>query len=200
MLAGIAFGIERTPGDDWFDTILDVDTELFVDPFTIFKETSGPWEDAHDRLVGHFNRAFILIAEGNRNPASPAYKKALALLEFKEPHELCLGYTAKGTRGSGSSGCLAGLMAEAIVAAIERGLEHPSHFEELGILQERIGGVGASEDVHTQTRERDRKVAPSLRKNLRVATTSHCPNSCPGAPLAPAPSKQKPRFRGAFVL
>jgi hypothetical protein len=149
MLASSAFKITRTSKDDWFDTILDVDTELFVDPFTIFKETTGPWKVAHDRLIGHFNRAFILIAEGNRNPASPAYKKALALLEFKEPHELCLGYTAKGTRGSGSSGRLAGLMAEAIVAAIERGLEHPSHFEELGILQERIGADRISDAACT---------------------------------------------------
>src|SRR5829696_1959820 len=121
MLASSHFGITRTNADDWFDTILDVDTELFVDPFTIFKETNGLWADAHDRLIDHFNRAFILIAESNRNPQSLAYKKALALLAFKEPHEMCLGYTAKGTRGSGSGGKLAGLMAQAIVAAISRG-------------------------------------------------------------------------------
>ena len=104
MLASSHFRINRTDADDWFDTILDVDTELFVDPFAIFKETADLWADAHDQLIEHFNRAFILIAEGNRNPQSLAYKKALALLEFKEPQELCLGYTAKGTRGSGSSG------------------------------------------------------------------------------------------------
>jgi hypothetical protein len=149
MLASSHFEITRTDADDWFDTILDVDTELFVDPFTIFKETRGLWADAHDRLIEHFNRAFILIAEGNRNPESLAYKKALALLEFKEPHELCLGYTAKGTRGSGSSGKLASLMAQAIVAAISRGLDHPRHFEELGILQERIGADRISDATCT---------------------------------------------------
>jgi hypothetical protein len=122
---------------------------VFVDPFTIFKEAAGRWADAHDRLIEHFNRAFILIAEGNRNPDSPAYKKALALLEFKEPSELCLGYTAKGTKGSGSSGKLAKLMAQAIVAAISRGLDHPRHFEELGILQERIGADRISDAACT---------------------------------------------------
>jgi hypothetical protein len=52
VLASTALEIKRTRKDDWFDTILDVDTELFVDPFTIFKETSGSWKGAHDRLVG----------------------------------------------------------------------------------------------------------------------------------------------------
>lgn len=149
MLASTHFGISRTGEDDWFDTILDVDTELFVDPFTIFKETDGLWADAHDALIAHFNRAFILIAEGNRDPSTLAYKKALALLEFKEPHELCLGYTAKGTRGSGSGGKLGKLMGEAIVAAISRGLDHPQHFEELGVLQERIGADRISDATCT---------------------------------------------------
>jgi hypothetical protein len=149
MLASSYFGISRTVEDDWFDTILDVDTELFVDPFTIFRETDGLWAEAHDALIEHFNRAFILIAEGSRNPSTIAYKKALALLEFKEPRELCLGYTAKGTRGSGSGGKLAKLMADAIVAAISRGLDHPRHFEELGILQERIGADRISDTTST---------------------------------------------------
>ena len=59
------------------------------------------------------------------------------MLEFREPREPCLGYTAKGTSGSGSGGKLGRLMAQAIVAAINRGLDHPKHFEELRILQKR---------------------------------------------------------------
>ena len=148
MLASAHFDIARSDSDDWFDTILDVDTELFVDPFLVFKET-GLWGDAHDQLIAHFNRAFILIAEGDRNPQSLAYRKALGLLEFKEPRELCLGYTADGTRGSGSGGKLGRLVAQAIAAAIERGLEHPDHFEELGILQEGIGADRISDATCT---------------------------------------------------
>lgn len=74
MLASVQFGITKAADDDWFDTILDVDTELFVDPFLVFKEETGLWDDAHDQLIAHFNRAFILIAESNRNPQSPASK------------------------------------------------------------------------------------------------------------------------------
>lgn len=139
MLASVHFGIERSKEDDWFDTILDVDTELFVDPFLVFKEDTGQWAGAHDKLIEHFNRAFVLIAEGNLNPLALAYQKAVELLIFREPREICLGYTAHGTGGAGSGRGFARLIARAIVAAIKRGLDHPRHFEELGILHEGIG-------------------------------------------------------------
>jgi hypothetical protein len=139
MLASDFFRVERSSSDDWFDPILDADTELFVDPFLIFKETSGLFARAHDRLIRHFDQAFLLIAEGNLNPSSLSYKKALALLIFKEPRELCLGYTSKGTAGLGSGTGYAESIAAAVTEAIQRGLQHPRHFEELGILNEGIG-------------------------------------------------------------
>src|SRR6185369_6508014 len=100
MLASKAFKIDRQPEDDWFDAILNADTQLFVDPFLVFLEKNGEWADAHNEIVGHFDRAFLLIAQSNQNPKSLQYKKALDLLIFREPKELCLGYTAKGTAGS----------------------------------------------------------------------------------------------------
>jgi hypothetical protein len=173
MLASVAFRISRTAHDDWFDTIVDVDTQLFVDPFLIFKEGSGFWVDAHDRIVEHFNRAFILIAEGNRNPNTLAYKKALALLEFREPGELALGYTSKGTRGSGSGKKLARLMAKAIVAAIERGLEHPRHFEELGILEEGIGADRISDAACTILKPMLIEYTQSVAATHKITLASH---------------------------
>ncbi len=139
MLASRYFKITRGPGDDWFDTILNADTKLFVDPFLVFKDKSTLWQAAYQNVIKHFDRAFLLIAQGNQKPESLAYQKALHLLGFPEPRELCLGYTAKGSQGAGTGRGFAEAIAEAIVSAIERGLEHPRHFEELGILNQGIG-------------------------------------------------------------
>ena len=68
MLATEHFQIERADSDDWFDAILDVDTKLFIDPFMVFQERAGFWVGAHATIVNHFDRAFMLIAQGNRNP------------------------------------------------------------------------------------------------------------------------------------
>lgn len=133
------FGIEPDETDDWFDPILERDTDLFVDPFLIFKDAADLWTPAHAELISHFNSCFVLIAEGNLNPAATAYRKAVDLLAFTEPHELCLGYTRDGTRGAGSGIGFASVIADSIVAAIRRGVTDIRHFEELGILGEGIG-------------------------------------------------------------
>jgi hypothetical protein len=139
MLFSDAFGVTRGRADDWFDPIVDSDTKIFVDPFLIFQEPSEEWRGAHEQLIGHFDKCFHLIAEGNRNPSSTAYKKALALLTFPEPREFCLGYTESGTHGAGGGPGYARLIAAAMESAIVRGLSDLRHFEELGILNEGIG-------------------------------------------------------------
>lgn len=133
------FHLARGDGDDWFDAILDTDTKLFVDPFLIFRETPGFWSGAHDQLINHFDICFQLIAEGGCKPESVPYQKALALLRFPEPREFCLGYTDEGTDGAGGGDEYARLIADAMVAAIGRGLTNLRHFEELGVLNKGIG-------------------------------------------------------------
>lgn len=173
MLASTHFGLTRTKKEDWFDTILDVDTELFVDPFLIFKEERGSWAGSHDQIVAHFNRAFVLIAEANCKPTATAYKKALGLLTFPEPKELCLGYTARGTQGAGSGGKFARLMAQAIAAAIKRGLDHPEHFEEFGILQEGIGADRISDATCTIIKPRLIEYTRGIAKRHRISCDKH---------------------------
>lgn len=149
LLASRAFGIGRSEEDDWFDTIVDVDTELFIDPFLVFKDTSATWTGSHDVIIQHFNRAFLLVAQGNLEPRSPGYRKAVDALIFHEPSEFCLGYTSRGTAGAGSGIGFARLIASAIAEAIGRGLRHPRHFEELGILHEGIGADRISDATCT---------------------------------------------------
>jgi hypothetical protein len=139
MIASRHFNITRANDDDWFDAILNSDTKLFIDPFLIFREKTGFWSTAHRDIIKHFDRAFLLVAQSNFRSDSLPYRKAVNILEFPEAHELCLGYTAKGTKGAGGGEGYAETIAAAIADAIKRGLEHPKHFEELGILNKGIG-------------------------------------------------------------
>jgi hypothetical protein len=139
MLFSEQFSITKTPDDDWLDIILDVDTKLWVDPFMIYQEDAGFWVNGHDIIIKHFETCFGLIAEGGMRITSVPYQKAVMLLTFKEPREFCLGYTELGTAGAGGGHGYAKLMAAAMVQAINRGLSHLRHFEELGILEKGIG-------------------------------------------------------------
>ena len=140
MLFSKEFGVSATADDDWFDVILNTDTRLFVDPFLIFKEPSQScWHTCHEKIIKHFDLCFKLIVQGNLNPNSTAFKKALDLLSFPEPAELCLGFTSRGSKGAGSGRGFAEIIAKAMIDAVNRGMSQLKHFEELGILNEGIG-------------------------------------------------------------
>lgn len=141
------FSITRGKKDDWFDPHLTVDTRLFLDPLLLqHKGRTGIWRGAHDQLIDHFVRCYQLIASDGRR-TSPAAEHARRLLTFPEPDEFCLGYTARGTRGSGGGGTVARQMSNAIAIAIAAGLTEPRHVEELGILNEGIGADRISDAV-----------------------------------------------------
>lgn len=133
------YTISRFPSDDWFDPILTVDTKLFIDPFLIFQDTDPRWVNAHQKIVDHFEEAFKVLAAAGCTPGTTGFKSALRMLEFPEPAEACLGYTARGTRGAGSGGGFAGLISSAMCDAIGRGVTKLDHFEQLDILREGIG-------------------------------------------------------------
>lgn len=149
MLFREHFQIVREDRDDWFDPILEDDTKVFVDPFLIFKEQLGFWGDAHSRIIEHFNLCFRLIAEGHLNPDSVKYQKAVDLLAFSEPKELCLGYTRHGTGGAGSARGFALIVARLIADSIRRGMANVDHFEELGIFEKGIGADRISDMAAT---------------------------------------------------
>ena len=139
MLFSEYYRIIRSADDDWFDPILPVDTKLFVDPFLVFQDGPGAWSEAHNRIVAHFNEAFLLLARAGCDPRSVLFKAALRVLQFPEPGETCLGYTARGTGGAGTGKRFASFMAAAMCDAIGRGVTELRHFEQLDILEEGIG-------------------------------------------------------------
>lgn len=131
------FSIERPDQDDWFDPHLVIDTKLFIDPLLLL-DAGGYWAEAHSELIAHFVRCYELVAKATTKTSVSA-QAARRLLTFPEPFELGLGYTAAGTRGSGSGDSFAARMADGIAVAIAAGLTQPEHVEEIGILNEGIG-------------------------------------------------------------
>jgi len=133
------YGISRGKKDDWFDPVLSVDTPLFLDPFLLYVSETGPFAGSHDEVLSFFNEVFKLVADAGGEMSSLKYKKAVANLRFPEVAELCLGYTASGTRGAGSGKEIAALIAELILEAVKAGLTEIGHFEEIGILGHGVG-------------------------------------------------------------
>lgn len=133
------FSISRRKDDKWFDPVLSVDTPLFVDPFLVYDDEQSVFRGSHSEINRFFKLMFKLVAKSGGKKVSNRYQKAVSDLVFPEVQELCLGYTAAGTGGSGSGSELGRIMASAIWDAIQAGMVHIEHFEEVAILRENIG-------------------------------------------------------------
>jgi len=133
------FGVAQSADDDWFDLLLPVDTKLFVDPFRVYAEDNGAWAGAHDELVDFFNLVLELMAEAKLDPSSQHWNAAAELLMFPEPIEFCLGYAEGSEGGRGSAKKRRTEMLAAGSIAINAGMDHVSHFEEMTLFQGRVG-------------------------------------------------------------
>lgn len=165
------FEIERNHEDDWFDPHLTIDTRLFIDPLLML-EAGGYWKEAHDELIAHFVHCYTLIAKSNGKQSVSALA-ARRLLTFPEPSEIGLGYTADGTKGSGSGEGFANTMADGIAVAIAAGLDHPEHIEEIGILNLGIGADRISDATANVIKARLISYTQEIAKRHKVPLDQH---------------------------
>jgi hypothetical protein len=138
----------------WFDPILTVDTKLFIDPFLLYQNEEGVFTGSHAEVIEFFNDVFSLIARTGGIKTHLYWKRAEALLVFPEVQELCLGYASGSTKGAGSGIGFSGVIAAALWEAVEAGITHFSHFEEVGILREGIGADRISDITANLLRHR----------------------------------------------
>jgi hypothetical protein len=123
----------------WFDPVLIRDTKLFVDPFLVYRSGLRHFTGAHKELISFFDKAFELGALSGADKRHIAYSKLLQMVRFPEVPEVCLGYAASGTSGSGTGGVFSKLIVDAIIESIGKGIVHLDHFELMGLLSEGVG-------------------------------------------------------------
>lgn len=103
---------------DFFDTNLEVDTKLFVDPFLLKRSLVDVEQKLYKRFYLYFmegiSRAKDIVV-GRRTQ-----KYLYNYLYFKEPKEVCLGYTEKSHSGSG----LGSTFATSMTAFFLKGISH----------------------------------------------------------------------------
>lgn len=167
------YQIQDAASAEWFDPLLTEDTQLFVDPFLIFDDSSKEWSAAHSKLVAFFNDALKLLAKSGFKRGTRLSKVEQMLL-FPEPQEFCLGYSEASTAGAGSSAGLRKEMIDGAREAITRGIGSVDHFEELAIFGGGIGADRISDIVCNVLKEEFIDYTQRVSGDLGVALTQ-CP-------------------------
>lgn len=102
MRFSTASGIVQGEADDWFDPVLEQDSPLYIDPYLVFGDGAPEWAGAYDDVVSFFETALSLVLASGGNEDTAAWRKAIDLLHFPEPHEFALGLALGSPRGAGT--------------------------------------------------------------------------------------------------
>jgi len=123
---------------DAFDPIVDLDTRLFIDPH-LLKHTKVPeLIGSYEKLQKRFRDiAKLLVASDNIGDLF--WNKADILMDWPEVQGLCIGYSHKGTSGSGIGPELRMRLLKTAKIIINKGKNDPELFELVGLLEEDFG-------------------------------------------------------------
>lgn len=121
-----------------FDVIMDVDTQVFIDPALLELCTEKEFINAKSKAEKYF-AGIITLLKHSKNTTDMYWKRANTLLTFKEIRGTCFGYSKKNTSGNAIGSTLRKSILVTIKELISEGENDPTLFELLGVFQEKIG-------------------------------------------------------------
>jgi hypothetical protein len=121
-----------------FDPILDLDTRLFIDPHLLKHVDVAEFADSYENLQAHFRNIATLLA-ATEEVGDPFWRQADRMMRWPEVKGLCIGYSSKGTSGSGIGADLRHRLLTTARAIVNAGRNDPEIFELVGLLEEDFG-------------------------------------------------------------
>jgi hypothetical protein len=129
-----------------FNAILDVDTHFFIDPVLLRKTGVPELKNSHQRVLNHF-REILLLLENSKARHDAMWRAAARKLTFHEVKGICMGYSQKGTAGSGMGTALRERLLGTAKEIVDAGIKEPEIFELVGLFEEGIGSDRVSDMI-----------------------------------------------------
>jgi|GEM_PF-928831 len=161
-------------GDEtWFDTRLDQDTKLYIDPFLIFKSDIPEFRNTREKFNSFFKHVIEMIfkAETNSNALG---KLEDHVLYFREAGEIQLGDSTTCRPGNGPGKKFARACIDALKLLIDKNYRKIEHFEKIQIFTPNIGIDGISDTTAHILKEEFIKYTQRICRELNIKT-SLCP-------------------------
>lgn len=121
-----------------FDSFMDTDALLFVDPFLVKKSTAPELKGAYEVFLDNFRNVLKLLMVSDKE-GDRFWEAASEKLMYKEIPEFGLGYTGKGTAGSAIGDGLRNQILKSMDTLIKKGIDDPILFELVGVFEPNIG-------------------------------------------------------------
>ncbi|MET4138431.1 hypothetical protein [Pedobacter sp. UYP1] len=121
-----------------YDSMIDFDSKLHIDPATLANCEIPEFRNASKKVILYFADVLTLIS-ASKKINDPFWKVALKKLTFGEGLSSGLGYSQKGTHGSGIGPEMAKNILVTVKLVVEAGINDPKIFELVPILEDKIG-------------------------------------------------------------
>ncbi|HEY6804431.1 MAG TPA: hypothetical protein VI306_12715 [Pyrinomonadaceae bacterium] len=153
-----------------FDAILDVDSKLFIDPHLLQSSTAPELSASYKTIQKRFSDILKLL-EKSKRMGDIFWNAAFRLFDFPELEGLCIGYSAKGTRGNGMGQALRGKILTTASEIVAAGIKDTEIFELVGLFQEDIGPDRISDMVGRIVVEDLQRYTQRILESLKVKTS-----------------------------
>ncbi len=120
------------------DTVLDTDSKLFIDPKLVESTKAKELSKSYSKINTHFKKVIKLLLTSRRR-GDPFWRAADKLLTFPEVQGLCIGYSKKGTNGSGMGQGIRKELLDTAKVIADEGVKDPEIFELVGLIHENVG-------------------------------------------------------------
>lgn len=121
-----------------FDAILDIDTRLFIDPKLLRVTTVPEFKNAIAKVEERFVEILDLLAASNAKD-DKLWREADKRMSFPEVEGICIGYSSKGTGGSGIGPEIRARLLDSAQQIVKAGLKNPAIFELAGLFEDGVG-------------------------------------------------------------
>jgi hypothetical protein len=123
---------------DAFDAILDIDSKFFIDPHLLKDNKIPELASSYSKITKRFEEILQLLS-ASKIEGDSFWREALRRFRFPELRGLCIGYSSKGTLGSGMGEMLRIQILRTAKEIVDAGIKDPVFFELLGLFEEGIG-------------------------------------------------------------
>jgi hypothetical protein len=120
------------------DSLIGVDTHLFLDPHLLRKTTIPEFRKSRQKIEKYYSDILRLL-DASKQKGDRAWREAYARLIFKELTGTAIGYGVTTSNGNAIGPVLGRRLVDAAEEIISMGIKDPEIFELLGLFEEGFG-------------------------------------------------------------
>lgn len=167
------FGISPAKLDDLgvFDTFVDLDSQLHVDPHLLNNSEVPEMQEAHGAVTRYFEETITLLSLSEKK-AGPLWEEATRRLRFSELKGVSLGYARDDADGSAVGPVLAERLASRAFDIIKAGERDARIFELVGLFTDDYGPDRISDVVLKIAQEQFAKYTARVAAAVDLPTVS----------------------------